>query len=79
MSQAVQRAAAVATIHYERRRPEDTTPYQLVREHLETFLLQVEARTGATPTSSPESRCDSLKSRRCAVAGMRRPCVLGQR
>ena len=25
-------------VYYERRRPEDTTLYQLVGEHLETFL-----------------------------------------
>ena len=47
MGQAVQRAPAAATAHYQRRRPEDTTLYQLVQEHLDTFLAQVEARTGA--------------------------------
>ncbi len=31
---------------YERRRPEETILHSLVREHLETFLAQVEARTG---------------------------------
>ncbi|MGH2524852.1 MAG: transposase zinc-binding domain-containing protein, partial [Anaerolineales bacterium] len=34
-------------IHYERRRPEDTVLYQVVREHLETFLAQVELETGS--------------------------------
>ena len=34
-------------IHYERRRPEDTVLYQLVQEHLETFLAQVELETGS--------------------------------
>ena len=34
-------------VHYERRRPEDTALYQLVQEHLETFLAQVELETGA--------------------------------
>ncbi len=34
-------------IHYERRRPEDTTLYTLVQDHLETFLAQVELETGA--------------------------------
>ncbi len=47
MAQALQRAAAANTVHYERRRPEDTTLYQLVGKHLETFLAQVEASTGA--------------------------------
>ncbi len=37
------RAAAANTGHYERRRPEETTLHRLVREHLETFLAQVEA------------------------------------
>ena len=31
----------------ERRRPEDTTLYQVVQEHLESFLALVEAQTGA--------------------------------
>ena len=32
---------------YERRCLEETTLYQLVQEHLETFLAQVEQETGA--------------------------------
>ena len=44
---AVLRAAPAHTVHYERRRPEETTLYQVVQEQLETFLAQVEARTGA--------------------------------
>ena len=47
MDKAVQPAPAGRRIHYERRRPEETTLYQLVQEHLETFLAQVEAETGA--------------------------------
>jgi hypothetical protein len=47
MGQAVQRASAADTVHYEPRRPEDTTLYQLVQEHRDTFLAQVEAQTGA--------------------------------
>ena len=47
MGQAVQHAPAADTVHYERRRPEDTTLYRPVGEHLETFLAQVEAQTGA--------------------------------
>ena len=43
---AVLRAAPAHTAHYERRRPEETILHHLVREHLETFLAQVEARTG---------------------------------
>ena len=40
------RAAPAHTVQYERRRPEQTLLHRLVREHLETFLAQVEARTG---------------------------------
>jgi hypothetical protein len=41
------RAAAANTVHYERRRPEETTLYRLVQEHLETFLAEVEAEGAA--------------------------------
>ena len=40
------RAAPAHTVQYERRRPEQTLLHRLVREHLETFLAEVEARTG---------------------------------
>ena len=48
MGQAVQSALAGNQVHYERRRPEETTLYQVVQEHLETFLAQIEAETGAS-------------------------------
>ena len=48
MGQAVQPAPAGNEVHYERRRPEETTLYQVVQEHLESFLAQVEAETGAS-------------------------------
>ncbi len=44
---AYQFAPAGKAVHYERRRPEETVLYQLVQEHLETFLAQVELETGA--------------------------------
>jgi hypothetical protein len=47
MGQAVQTAPAENQVHYQRRRPEETTLYQLVQEHLATFFAQVEAETGA--------------------------------
>jgi hypothetical protein len=47
MEKALQPAPAGRRIHYERRRPEETTQSQLVQEHLETFLAQVELETGA--------------------------------
>ncbi|MBM3357946.1 MAG: hypothetical protein FJY54_09490 [Betaproteobacteria bacterium] len=43
---AVLRAAPAHTVHYERRRPEETVLHGLVREHLERFLAEVQARTG---------------------------------
>ena len=43
MRPALLRAAAANPRRYERRRPEQTTLYRLVQEHLETFLVQVEA------------------------------------
>jgi hypothetical protein len=51
MGQAVQRAPAGHPVHYERRRPEETTLYQLVKAHADTFFAQVEAETG---TGLPE-------------------------
>jgi hypothetical protein len=47
MDKAVQPTPAARPIPYERRRPEDTVLYQLVQEHLETFLAQIEAEPGA--------------------------------
>ena len=48
MDHAVQPAPAGRRIHYERRRPEDTVLYQVVQEHLDSFLAQVEAETGSS-------------------------------
>src|SRR3954466_14677628 len=48
MGQAVASARAANQVHYERRQPEETTLYQVVQEHLESFLAQVETETGAS-------------------------------
>ena len=56
---AVLHAAPAHTVHYERRRPEQTILHCLVREHLETFLAQVQARTG---TGLPEFVKDEFKA-----------------
>src|SRR3954466_9249830 len=48
MGQALAPAPAANEIHYERRRPEATTLYQVVQEQLESFLAQVQAETGAS-------------------------------
>ncbi len=43
----IQPAARDAPAPYERRRPEETTLYQVVQDHVETFFAQVEQETGA--------------------------------
>ena len=48
MGQAAQLAPAGSSVHYERRRPEDTVLYRLVQEHAESFFAQVEAKSGAS-------------------------------
>ena len=48
MAPAPQPAQAGASFSYERHRPEETTLYRVVAEELETFLAQVEARTGSS-------------------------------
>ncbi|MEI6723128.1 MAG: hypothetical protein WCO67_20390 [Betaproteobacteria bacterium] len=47
------------TVRYERRRPEETILHCLVREHLETFLAQVQAKTG---TGLPEFVKDEFEA-----------------
>ena len=44
---------------YERRRPEETTLYQVVQEHLDTFLAQVEQETG---TGLPQFVTDEFEA-----------------
>ncbi len=42
------RAAAAITPHYERRRPEQTSLYRMVREHYATFAAEVDHASGGT-------------------------------
>ena len=66
---AVLRAAPARTVHYERRRPEETILHCLVREHLERFLAQVEAMTG---TGLPEFVKDEFEAfLECAIHRLR--------
>lgn len=44
---AIQSACSPGALLYQRRRPEKTTLYQVVQEHVETFFVQVERETGA--------------------------------
>ena len=45
-ARARQAAPHGAQAPYERRRPEETTLYQVIQDHVETFLAQVEQETG---------------------------------
>ncbi len=47
MDEATRAKPTDPAVHYQRRRPEQTTLYQLVQEHVETFFAQVERETGA--------------------------------
>jgi len=60
MDKAVQPAPAGRRVHYERRPPEETVLYQLVQEHLETFLDQVELETGAGLPEFVEEEFDAF-------------------
>jgi len=44
---ATRSAHSPAALLYQRRRPEETTLYQVVQEYVETFFVQVERETGA--------------------------------
>lgn len=55
---AVLRAASAHTVHYERRRPQEMILHCLVREHLETFLAQVQARTGTGLPEFVKEECE---------------------
>ena len=48
MGAAPQRAAVASPPRYERRRPEQTPLYRLVREHYETFAAEIERHTGGS-------------------------------
>ena len=48
MGAAPLREASASAPHYERRRPEQTPLYRLVRQHYETFAAEVERATAAS-------------------------------
>jgi len=47
-------------VHYEPRRPEETTLYRSIRERLEGFSAQVETRNGASLPEFVKHECDVL-------------------
>src|SRR5262245_20256704 len=79
MGQAVQPTPAGSEFRYERRRPEDTTLYQVVREHLESFLALVEAQTGGACRSLSKTSSTRFwnaafsRTGFCACAAVRAP------
>jgi hypothetical protein len=60
MGPVLQRAPAGTPVHYERRRPEETTLYWLVQEHIESFMAQVEAESGAALPESVKDEFDAF-------------------
>ena len=48
MRAATQRATAASAPHYQRRRPEQTPLYRLVRQHYATFAAEVDSASGGT-------------------------------
>ena len=52
MRAALLREAVTDKPQYERRRPEQTPLYRLVRAHYETFAAEVENATGSGPSTS---------------------------
>ncbi len=70
MRAAPQRAVAATSPHYQRRRPEQTPLYRLVRAHYETFAADVEASGAGLPRfvkdeSRPILRAASLPTASC--------------
>ena len=61
------RAAPAHTVRYERWRPEGTSLHGLVREHLETFLAQVEARTRTGLPEFVKDEFEGCARRSCRV------------
>ena len=65
---APQPALRGAQAPYERRRPKETTLYQVVQNHVETFLAQVEQETGAGLPQFIKDEFEAfLESRYCGV------------
>ena len=55
----IQSPAGTTTSPYQRRRPEETTLYQVIQDHLDTFLAQVEQETG---TGLPQFVTDEFEA-----------------
>ena len=59
MDKAIHATPAGPCVHYQRRRPEETTLYRLVQEHGQTFFAQVESETA---TALPEFVKDEFEA-----------------
>jgi hypothetical protein len=75
MGQAVQRAPVANQVQYERRRPEETTLYQVVQEYLETFLAQVETETGTRLPDFVKDEFDAFLECGILAHGLSRACA----
>ena len=58
LRQPAQHAAVEDQLHYERRRPEETTLYRLVQEHVKAFFAQVETETVSGLPGFVKDECD---------------------
>ncbi len=74
MDEAVQPRSSAKCIHYERRRPEQATLYQLVQEHAETFFAQVECETSAGLPDFVEDEFDAFIEYGVLAHGFLRRC-----
>jgi ribosomal protein S27E len=73
MAHATLHLAPVAKpVYYEWRRLEETVLYQIVQEHLETFLTQVEAHTGASVPEFVKAEFDAFLERGILAHGFLR-------
>ncbi len=62
---AIQSAAGNTAAPYERRRPEETTLYQVVQDHVETFFAQVEQEPGTGQPQFVKAKLESF--RKCGI------------
>ena len=75
MGQTVQPAPAGDEVRYERRLPEETTLYQVIQEHLETFLAQVETETGASLPNFVKDEFDAFLECGILAHGLSSACA----
>jgi hypothetical protein len=65
IGQQPQRAPDGAPVHYERHRPEQTTPYRLVQRHAASYIAETEVATGADLPQFVKDEFDAF--RECGI------------